>query len=438
MSRSIRKSAAVAAFVFACVMAGLGLPAVAKTPRNPPLEDNAPLFEPFEEFQVGFFSEPLPDPPPPLRAPSETERRVCKRILAGWQTRHARIGSFFVAWDLRSKCRRFPKFGPMDSHTQQWVDRDFRRRTLRSSPWNGLAYEFAFDGMTACMWHTNARTAHIWNGDPDSSLHWDTVIWRFAVDPLCSGLIDTASPNANVLSENAIIGNRHCVKLLIPVKYRYPTVDLVDTLWVDPARDNVIVGWQRGALEAPAPFVSIEYAQDSKQGWLPTHWHMTSASAVDESSSAARRIAIDQHFSIAIFRPTLPLGTQVNDQQLAQGYVIGPHGTKTQIQKYSLNERDIVSVVLEARTDFVVYPEPLKDVLEFIARRYQIKAAFDDRAIREGLIDPAVQVQTKKHGIKVKELLELLLKQSPKPLRYEIRSDVLTVIAFPAARDSSK
>jgi len=34
-----------------------------------------------------------------------------------------------------------------------------------------------------------------------------------------------------------------------------------------------------------------------------------------------------------------------------------------------------------------------------------------------------------KHGIKLKELIELLLNQSPKPLRYEIRNDVVTVIA---------
>jgi hypothetical protein len=38
-------------------------------------------------------------------------------------------------------------------------------------------------------------------------------------------------------------------------------------------------------------------------------------------------------------------------------------------------------------------------------------------------------VQTPKHDIKLKELLELWLKQSPKPLRYEIRNDVVTVIA---------
>jgi hypothetical protein len=37
--------------------------------------------------------------------------------------------------------------------------------------------------------------------------------------------------------------------------------------------------------------------------------------------------------------------------------------------------------------------------------------------------------QTQQHGIKLKELLELLLNQSPKPLRYEIRNDVVTVIA---------
>jgi hypothetical protein len=37
--------------------------------------------------------------------------------------------------------------------------------------------------------------------------------------------------------------------------------------------------------------------------------------------------------------------------------------------------------------------------------------------------------QTKKHGVKLKELIELLLNQSPKPLGYEIRNDGETVMA---------
>jgi hypothetical protein len=84
---------------------------------------------------------------------------------------------------------------------------------------------------------------------------------------------------------------------------------------------------------------------------------------------------------------------------------------------------------LNETTDFIVDPEPLKDALEFIAQRYHIRTAIDDRAVRQGLIEPAAVVQTQKHGIKLKELLEILLKQSSKPLRYEIRNDVVTVIS---------
>lgn len=84
---------------------------------------------------------------------------------------------------------------------------------------------------------------------------------------------------------------------------------------------------------------------------------------------------------------------------------------------------------MKSTTDFIVDPEPLKDALEFIAHRYHIKTAFDERGVRRGLIDPGVLVQTQKHGIKLKELIGLLLKQSPKPLRYEIRNDVVTVVA---------
>jgi hypothetical protein len=44
-------------------------------------------------------------------------------------------------------------------------------------------------------------------------------------------------------------------------------------------------------------------------------------------------------------------------------------------------------------------------------------------------VNPLIEVQTKKRGIKVKELIEVLLQQSPKPLRYVIRNDVVTVVS---------
>jgi hypothetical protein len=231
-----------------------------------------------------------------------------------------------------------------------------------------------------------------------------------------------------VVSEDEIIADRHCVKLRFPTKGRHPYFGWFHTLWVDPARGNVIVGWEQGIPDARSMFMSIEYARDKTHGWLPSRYTETDSSTTVESATATK-IAINERYPVTMFRQTFPPGTQVDDWRLSQRYMIGRDGSKSHVQTRYLSRPGTIDESLNESIDFVVDPEPLKDALQFIGQRYHINTAFDNPAVRQGLIDPAVEVETTKHGIKLKELLELLLKQSPKPLRYEIRNDPVTVIA---------
>jgi hypothetical protein len=225
------------------------------------------------------------------------------------------------------------------------------------------------------------------------------------------------------------VADTRCVKLRCPRKDHVASGAIVETFWVDPARDDVIVGWARGAEAATSPLVTIEYARSTEDGWLPTRWITTIPSSTRDSSGTATKITINERFPIDTFRLTFPPGTKVNDRKHSERYVIASDGSKTNVEKYYPLELETIYDSLAEKTDFVVDPEPLKDALEFIAQRYHIKVTIDAQAVGQGLVDPLTEVQTKKRGIKVKELIELLLEQSPKPLRYVIRNDVVTVIS---------
>jgi hypothetical protein len=194
-------------------------------------------------------------------------------------------------------------------------------------------------------------------------------------------------------------------------------------------RDDVITGWERRAPEsAPFFFVSFEYARDPHYGWLPTRWDNTNPSTLKSASAVATKLTVNERFGIETFRLSFPPGTTVNDRGLAARYEIAANGSKTNIKPYYPAEIETIYDCLKEKTDFIVDPEPLQSALDFVAKRYHMKFAFDAEAVRQRRIDPHLEVKVAKRGIKVSKLIALLLEQSPKPLDYEIRNDVVTVI----------
>jgi hypothetical protein len=82
---------------------------------------------------------------------------------------------------------------------------------------------------------------------------------------------------------------------------------------------------------------------------------------------------------------------------------------------------------LEMQVDFNIEPQSLKDALEFIAARYQIKI----------VIDPSVASKTEVKGgfpgIKLRSLLSILFEQLPKATGFKIEGDALKVYSEVAA-----
>ena len=120
-----------------------------------------------------------------------------------------------------------------------------------------------------------------------------------------------SSDNCQVVSENAIVGNVHCIKLQQIVDNH------CETCWVDPNRDYVVVFWERRIADRPARSVAIEYRLDAQHVWLPSRWTCRVAGR-DAQQSATLEATVTQYtlnetFHEYPFAKSYPPGTQVFD-----------------------------------------------------------------------------------------------------------------------------
>jgi hypothetical protein len=92
-----------------------------------------------------------------------------------------------------------------------------------------------------------------------------------------------------------------------------------------------------------------------------------------------------------------------------------------------LSRYDKIERVLDQRIDFNLERQSIKDVLDFIAARYQIPILMDTKAIDAEQVEITTQVHLAAPGLKLRNALTLILNQLPTPLDFEIRDGVLTV-----------
>jgi hypothetical protein len=85
----------------------------------------------------------------------------------------------------------------------------------------------------------------------------------------------------------------------------------------------------------------------------------------------------------------------------------------------------MIEEALDERSEFTIEPQALLDALDFIATRYRIPLTIDRKAMEEADIDPVAEVAVKIPGMKLRNVLKMLL--SPKSLDFEIRDGALVI-----------
>jgi hypothetical protein len=94
-----------------------------------------------------------------------------------------------------------------------------------------------------------------------------------------------------------------------------------------------------------------------------------------------------------------------------------------------------ISAALDSVVDFSIDPEPLKDAIDFIATRYQIPIMLDAKTLEDASIDTSTEVKLAVPGIKLRNVLKLLLEELPQPLTYVIEDEVMKITTVEKANE---
>ena len=363
-------------------------------------------------------------------APGANDAAVRRRILAHWRARQEQNKTFHFAWNSQSVPPKNWNARVREGQIELWMDGETRFRleasfVTKGQPNDKQVRRNTFDGSTSRQLSLDGQSAFVRSDDDGTPLNGIAVFpLLLALRPLSQGGVARASQPLRVLTDNAIIDNKHYLKV------ERQESNFVDTFWLDPARDDVIVRWERvrrGNVEAS---VSIEYQRDKTHGWVPARFSQTnSANGYGfVSENTVTRFTFNARFPDETFTLTFPPGTTVVDWTQLEKYVVATDGSKTDLRKYDSPGTLKIREALEQTVEFNIDEQPLRDVLEFIAQRYQIKVVLDAQAIRQGLIDPTIAVKMPYSGIKLKSLMNILLEQSRKPLTYHVGQGVLTVV----------
>jgi hypothetical protein len=378
---------------------------------------------------------------PTAAAPSSDDQAVLERILADWRLRQERITSLHVEWDSRWTSSRNNNSVSSWCQREFWIDERGRYRlnvsaariselkdtSLVRGKWIG-GEQWSFNGATGRMLEFNPVRGLVskdFGGIPWSPDSIRPVL--LGLRPLAHDLLGLPWRMLRVVSVNAIIGKTHCIKL------RKELGIVADNYWVDPARDHAIVAWERLRGKDVEIYATIDYRHNKQYGWVPVGWTQTNSplSPVPTVEQTITNLAINERIADSTFTLEFPARTTILDRSTLERYTVAKDGSKTILAKWDSPESLMIGEALDQATDFNIDPEPLKDALEFIAQRYLIKVTIDAQAVRQGLIDPSIEVKTTTPGIKLREVVALILKQSPKPLAYEVRNGALTVIPAP-------
>jgi hypothetical protein len=255
---------------------------------------------------------------------------------------------------------------------------------------------------------------------------FDLLYFLIAFHPFYRGTTCASPGEFRLVTENAIRGNRHYVKL----QRLYGTGVFSENLWVDPSRGDVVVFFERMLRGRPVRTHAFQYEHDPKQGWLPVAWFFPpddTKRAEWTNEAAVINSTINEKFPPGTFAPKFPPGTTVFDETTNEAYRVAADGSKSGLLKFDSPAALRIYQALETTGDFTLVPGPLKDALNFLGARFNIEIVIDQNAADVTAIDLSAEASTKIKGLKVREMLDLWLKQCGKPIGYRIRKGVLVI-----------
>ncbi|HEV8002357.1 MAG TPA: hypothetical protein VGP63_20875 [Planctomycetaceae bacterium] len=401
--------------------------------------------------------------PPEVTQPNAADSATLQRILKNWKARQDRTKSLRMAWDSKLFPWATPAKGVAKNsdfrllHNELWMDGENRCRVEQSFT-RGRGYQLTRFGKTEASygWNFGSRpplVVDIWSAeDPPKSRGYDlgfevdprVVAYSMrapwvALRPLVADLVNHEPDTFRLVAENKVVNNTHLVR----ITKTNPQTKTVEDYWVDPTRDDLIVLWDCAPPREAACSMSIESERDPDIGWIPSRWTATLGRGESPWMVAVNTVtafATRAEYPPDALRLSFPEGAVIFDKRIKEQYTVGKNGSRTHVSKFNSAASLKIYAVLEQPVDFNIEPQPLVDVMAFVAARYEIRVRVDRKAFRESGIDLATEVAASAPGVPVRQVLQLLLEQFGRPIGFAIQEGELVVspVARPQGSPPSK
>lgn len=290
-----------------------------------------------------------PDRAPAVSAPASP---VLARIFANWKARRERVTSLHFVWDMRLTRPKGRRDGAEDRHQDEhgnelWIAGS-DHVCGESGPWLLISHAKSADkqGIVGRQTFNGQFESRFWVS-PSEKLHFVPEGWmhpakeqsdfgsrQFTPILLTYRTLHPWMPwrleDCRLITVNAIIDGVRYIKIEQTMKDN--GVSTVDSCWVDPRRDDVVVAWERrpnGGPSHPTWRGSCEYQHDRTFGWVPIHWRTAfGADTYLICESTVTAYDLNRPIPSQKFDPHFPAGTYVADAARRQWYLVQPDGSK--------------------------------------------------------------------------------------------------------------
>jgi len=131
----------------------------------------------------------------------------------------------------------------------------------------------------------------------------------------------------SMANESVVYNGTDSVKLSLPARKASPLE--VVAVYIDPARDNRILGFERWYKGAPLKEITLNYAETGKVGWQLANWKSTifdyaSGEPAVSVSGEVTEVTINEPVADSLFEPVFPEGTHV--RKMGETFIQGPDG----------------------------------------------------------------------------------------------------------------
>ncbi|HEV3301544.1 MAG TPA: hypothetical protein VG055_17965 [Planctomycetaceae bacterium] len=309
---------------------------------------------------------------------SPHEAGVLDRIFANWKARHDRVHSLHLTWDSRTthlsgktfplkRIEKRPDFEFEQLGVQVFVEGDqryckvdtpiFNVPQVKPTDTRRIVERWIIDGDTTWLYRDGARYEKH-SADPEFSRKPFGIVSRTirvdqpVPDPTLQALCLTFRPQfpnlswrrdqCRLVDEHATIDGVPAVKIqrvIVRKAGNGRELKHVESLWVSPVRDDVVVHWSVERVIAPILLMegAIRYKKDPKVGWVPSEWTWEIPEIHNLEESRVTAYAINEKIDPSVFSPPFPPGTPVQDlrgRDKPDGlrhYVVEPDGSKRAI-----------------------------------------------------------------------------------------------------------